>query len=58
MGTCKGKLSEGLDFSDDAARCVIIVGVPFPQVSEPRIILKKHHLSEREWQLGEKWYKQ
>ena len=30
MGVCRGRISEGLDFSDNAARCVIIVGIPFP----------------------------
>lgn len=30
MGVCRGRLSEGIDFADDAARCVIIVGVPYP----------------------------
>lgn len=30
MGVCRGKISEGLDFSDNAARCVIIVGIPYP----------------------------
>jgi Rad3-related DNA helicase len=30
MGVCRGRISEGLDFSDDAARLVIIVGIPYP----------------------------
>jgi Fanconi anemia group J protein len=30
MGVCRGRISEGLDFSDRAARCVIIVGIPYP----------------------------
>ncbi len=30
LAVCRGKLSEGLDFSDDAARAVIIVGIPYP----------------------------
>ena len=30
MGVCRGRISEGLDFSDNAARCVILVGIPYP----------------------------
>ena len=30
MGVCRGRISEGLDFSDAAARCVIVVGIPYP----------------------------
>jgi regulator of telomere elongation helicase 1 len=44
MGVCRGRISEGLDFSDNAARCVIIVGVPYPQVNDPKIILKQDYL--------------
>ena len=44
MGVCRGRISEGLDFSDNAARCVIIVGIPFPQISDPKVILKKEYL--------------
>ena len=39
-GVCRGKISEGLDFSDEAARAVIVVGIPFPQVYDPKTILK------------------
>ena len=40
-GVCKGKLSEGYDFKDDLARVVIIVGIPFPDISDPKYIIKK-----------------
>ena len=30
FAVCRGKISEGLDFSDDAARTVIQIGIPFP----------------------------
>lgn len=30
MGVCRGRISEGLDFSDNAARCVIVIGIPYP----------------------------
>ena len=42
MGVCRGRMSEGLDFSDDAARLVIVVGIPYPMVADPKIVLKKH----------------
>ena len=29
LGVCRGKISEGLDFSDKAARTVIVVGIPY-----------------------------
>jgi Rad3-related DNA helicase len=35
MGVCRGKLSEGIDFSDDAARCVIVFGIPYPNYQAP-----------------------
>lgn len=41
---CRGKLSEGIDFSDRDARCVIIIGVPFLELKDPKVVIKKHHL--------------
>jgi Rad3-related DNA helicase len=47
MGVCRGRISEGLDFSDNAARLVVIVGIPYPQVSDARVVLKKDFLDRR-----------
>ena len=47
MGVCRGRLSEGLDFKDRKARCVIVVGIPYPDMNDPKIILKKHYLDEK-----------
>lgn len=47
MGVCRGRISEGLDFSDNAARCVIVVGIPYPQMTDPKVILKKDYLDRR-----------
>lgn len=44
MAVCRGKISEGLDFSDDAARCVIVIGIPYPMTLDPKTILKKYYL--------------
>ena len=47
MGVCRGRISEGLDFSDNAARCVIMVGIPYPQMVDPRVVLKKDFLDKK-----------
>ena len=47
MGVCRGRISEGLDFSDKAARCVIMIGIPYPQISDPKVILKKDYLTRK-----------
>lgn len=43
---CNGKLSEGIDFSDDKARLVINIGVPFGNQTDPRVQGKKQYLEE------------
>ena len=62
MGVCRGRISEGLDFSDNAARCVIVVGIPYPQMTDPRVMLKQNFLNNIPVQLrslnGREWYNQ
>lgn len=48
MAVCRGRISEGLDFSDKAARAVIVVGIPYPQMTDPKIILKKEYLDQKQ----------
>ena len=47
MGVCRGRISEGLDFSDNAARCVMVVGVPYPMMTDPKVLLKQQYLDAR-----------
>ena len=46
FAVCRGKISEGLDFSDEAARSVIIIGIPYPMTLDPKTILKKYYLDK------------
>jgi len=43
----RGRNSEGINFNDDEARMVICVGMPYPQSSDIRVILKKDYLDEK-----------
>uniref|UniRef100_A0A915AHT6 Regulator of telomere elongation helicase 1 homolog n=1 Tax=Parascaris univalens TaxID=6257 RepID=A0A915AHT6_PARUN len=61
FAVCRAKVSEGIDFSDSESRAVMVVGVPFAPVSDPRIQLKKQYLCERRvndknMMSGEEWY--
>ncbi|KAL1778558.1 Fanconi anemia group J protein, partial [Sigmodon hispidus] len=60
IAVCRGKVSEGLDFSDDNARAVITVGIPFPNVKDLQVELKRQY-NDRHSKLrgllpGRQWY--
>ena len=42
----RGKSSEGIDFSDDLARLVIVIGIPFASIVDVKVQLKKEYLGE------------
>lgn len=46
FGVTSGKLSEGIDFTDEMARMVMIIGVPFPSIKDLRIEGKKEYLDK------------
>ncbi|KAM4699103.1 Fanconi anemia group J protein [Discoglossus pictus] len=60
IAVCRGKVSEGLDFSDDNARAVITVGIPFPNVKDLQVELKRkyndQHTKSRGLLPGSQWY--
>jgi Rad3-related DNA helicase len=41
LAVCRGKASEGLDFTDFHARTVVLVGIPYANVSETQVQLKR-----------------
>jgi len=47
FAVCRGKISEGLDFADDRARAVIVVGLPYPPYNDPKVILKRQYLDNK-----------
>jgi regulator of telomere elongation helicase 1 len=40
------QVSEGMDFSDGAARAVVITGIPFPMLKDPKVRLKRAFLDD------------
>ena len=39
-------MSEGIDFSNNYGRAVIITGLPYPPYKDPRVVLKQQYLDE------------
>uniref|UniRef100_A0A0K0CV69 DNA helicase n=1 Tax=Angiostrongylus cantonensis TaxID=6313 RepID=A0A0K0CV69_ANGCA len=60
LAVFRGKVSEGLDFSDDLARVVIAVGIPFPNAFDELVKEKKNyndlHCKTKSLLSGEQWY--
>ena len=47
LGVVRGKLAEGMSLSDDACRCVMMVGIPYGNLKDTRVILKKYSCESR-----------
>ena len=47
LAVCRGKVSEGIDFADDNARAVVMVGIPFPSAVDLKVKLKKTYNNEK-----------
>jgi regulator of telomere elongation helicase 1 len=65
FAVCRGKVSEGLDFSDYHGRCVIVTGIPFAPHFDPQVRLKREYMDRQSKKPGDgavinggEWYKQ
>ncbi|KAI3455408.1 hypothetical protein Pfo_012071 [Paulownia fortunei] len=66
FAVCRGKVSEGLDFADHAGRAVVITGLPFATMTDPKVRLKREYLDQQAQSqkignkglTGEEWYTQ
>ncbi|KAI9980337.1 hypothetical protein PInf_026366 [Phytophthora infestans] len=62
LAVYRGKVSEGIDFSDDNARAVLAVGIPFPNFKDLKVALKREYQDnksrdDRRLVNGSWWYK-
>ena len=46
LSVCRGSCSEGMNFKDDMARLVIVIGIPYAMLYDPKIQLKKEFQDE------------
>ena len=67
FAVCRGKISEGVDFSDRHGRSVIIIGIPYASRNDLNIFLRREYLDKcsrdrtnnsTNFLTGEVWYRQ
>ena len=47
LAVCRGKASEGIDFSDNMCRCVIMTGVPYPSFGDMKVKMRREYLDTK-----------
>ncbi len=52
----RGTISEGQNFPDRLGRAVIIVGLPYPNITDPRIVAQINYFENKKRGLGNEWY--
>ena len=60
LAVCRGKVSEGLDFTDNNARAVVCIGIPFPNFKDTQVELKREYNDKKSAATrvlnGSEWY--
>ena len=52
------KLSEGLNFADDLARCVVIVGLPYANLGSPELMERMKYVKALEEARGDSYVRE
>lgn len=53
---CRGKLAEGIDFSNNYCRCALVISLPYPNISDPLLKAKMDWLDKHSALKGGDWY--
>ena len=52
LGVMSGKMAEGINFNDHLGRCVVMVGMPYPNPNDVTLSLKTQYLKSQEAHWG------
>ena len=47
LAVFRGKVSEGIDFTDERGRVVIVTGIPYAPTFDAKVVLKRQYMDER-----------
>lgn len=57
FGVCRGKLSEGVNLEKNYCRTVIITGLPFPRLNDPKVVYTRQFQQKfKRDNNGSRWY--